>query len=83
MSKICELTGKRPIKGNHVSHSNHKTKRRFMPNLQTKRIFVPELGDFVEIKLSMAALRTVSKMGLYEYVKKLSKKGKSMGFEQA
>jgi large subunit ribosomal protein L28 len=81
MSKICELTGKRPIKGNHVSHSNVKTKRRFMPNLKKKRIFVPEIGDFVEVKLSMSALRTVNKLGLFEYVKKLQKKGSSIGFE--
>ncbi|MEZ5030829.1 MAG: 50S ribosomal protein L28 [Saprospiraceae bacterium] len=47
MSKICPLTGKRPISGNHISHSNRKTKRRFVPNIQKKRVFVPELGDFV------------------------------------
>ncbi len=81
MSKVCELTGKRPLKGNKVSHSNHKTKRRFMPNLQKKRIFVPELGDFVQVKLSTNALRTVSKLGLFEYVKQLQKKGKDIGFE--
>lgn len=82
MSKVCELTGKRPIVGNNVSHSNVKTKRRFLPNLQKKRIFVPELGDYVEVKLSMNALRTISKMGLYEYVKKLQKKGRTIGFTQ-
>ena len=49
MSKVCELTGKRPLKGNKVSHSNHKTKRRFLPNLHKKRIFVPEIGDFVTV----------------------------------
>jgi large subunit ribosomal protein L28 len=81
MSKICELTGKRPIVGNSVSHSNHKTKRRFLPNLQTKRIFVPEIGDFVTVKLSTQALRTVSKHGLYDYVKKLQKAGSTIGFE--
>ena len=81
MSKICELTGKRPLKGNKVSHSNHKTKRRFLPNLHKKRIFVPELGDFVTVKLSSHALRTVTKLGLFEYVKKLQKKGMDIGFE--
>ncbi len=81
MSKVCELTGKRPLKGNHVSHSNHKTKRRFMPNLHKKRIFVPELGDFVEVKLTSKALRTVSKLGLAEYIKKLQSKGRDISFE--
>jgi large subunit ribosomal protein L28 len=81
MSKVCELTGKRPLKGNHVSHSNHKTKRHFMPNLKKKRIFVPELNDFVEVKISMSALRTISKHGLYDYVKKLQKKGVGIGFD--
>jgi large subunit ribosomal protein L28 len=81
MSKVCELTGKRPIVGNHVSHSNVKTKRRFLPNLQKKRIFVPELNDWVEVKLSTKALRTVSKHGLFEYVKKLQKSGRDIGFD--
>lgn len=81
MSKVCELTGKRPITGNKVSHSNMKTKRRFLPNLQKKRVFVPELNDWVELKITTKALRTVSKLGLYEYVKKLQKKGNDIGFE--
>ena len=83
MSKICELTGTRPMKGNKVSHSNMKTKRRFLPNLQKKRVFVPELNDFVELKVTAKALRTVSKLGLYEYVKKLQKKGSDVGFEMS
>ena len=81
MSKVCELTGKRPIVGNNVSHSNIKTKRRFLPNLQKKSIFVPELNDLVEVKLCAKALRTVSKHGLFDYVKKLQKKGLDIGFE--
>lgn len=75
MSKICKLTGKRPIVGNHVSHSNRKTKRRFVPNLQKKRFFVPETGEWVTLKLSTAALRTVNKLGLYSFIKKLDRKG--------
>jgi large subunit ribosomal protein L28 len=84
MSKVCELTGKRPIVGNSVSHSNMKTKRRFLPNLHTKRLYVPELndgkGDWVEVKLCTQALRTVSKMGLFAYVQKLKKKGTGVDF---
>ncbi|HRI59813.1 MAG TPA: 50S ribosomal protein L28 [Saprospiraceae bacterium] len=75
MSKVCDLTGKRPITGNHVSHSNRKTKRRFYPNLQTKKFYMPETGEWVTLKVSTAAMRTISKLGLYQYIKKLEKKG--------
>ena len=75
MSKVCELTGKRPVAGNSVSHSNAKTRRRFLPNLQTKKFFVPETGEWITLKISMSALRTISKLGVYQYIKKLEKKG--------
>jgi large subunit ribosomal protein L28 len=81
MSRICQLTGKKSITGNSVSHSNVKTKRRFYPNIQTKRIFVPETGNWVTLTLSTSALRTISKLGLYEYIKKLEKKGISTGIQ--
>ncbi|MEE9439994.1 MAG: 50S ribosomal protein L28 [Saprospiraceae bacterium] len=79
MSRICQLTGKRPISGNNVSHSNHKTKRRFLPNLQKKKFYIPELDKWVTIKLSSHALRTVNKLGLYAYLKKLEAKGFDTG----
>ncbi len=75
MSKVCELTGKRPVAGNSVSHSNRKTRRRFIPNIQRKKFFVPEINDFVELKVAASAIRTINKMGVYAYVKKLEKKG--------
>ena len=75
MSKVCELTGKRPISGNYVSHSNRKTRRRFYPNLQTKKFFMPETGEWLTLKVSASAIRTISKLGLYQYIKKLEKKG--------
>lgn len=75
MSRVCELTGKRPIVGNHVSHSNHKTKRRFLPNLQKKRFFVPETGEWITIKVSSKALKCINKLGIYQYIKKQQKKG--------
>jgi large subunit ribosomal protein L28 len=81
MSRICQLTGKKSITGNSVSHSNVKTKRRFYPNIQTKRIFVPETGNWVTLTISTSALRTISKLGLYEYIKKLEKKGISTGIQ--
>ncbi len=75
MSRVCELTGKRPMSGNYVSHSNHKTKRRFLPNLHKKRFFVPETGKWITLKVSSKALRNINKLGIYAYIKKLEKKG--------
>ena len=70
MSRVCKITGKKPLVGNNVSKSNRKTKRRQLPNLQTKRLFVPELGRFVQLKLSVTALKTIDKQGLMPYLKK-------------
>ena len=79
MSKVCNLTGKKPISGNNVSHSNRKTKRRFVPNIQKKRFFVPELGKFVTLRISTNAMRTINKLGVYAYIKKLKNKGIETG----
>ena len=79
MSRVCQLTGKRPLKGNKVSHSNVKTKRRFLPNLFTKRFFMPETGEWVTLKVSNYALRIIDKKGLYEYLKELKAKGVDTG----
>lgn len=79
MSRVCQLTGKRPIAGNNVSHSNQKTKRRFLPNLQKKRFYIPELDRWVTIKVSSKALRTINKLGLLAYLKKLEAKGVDTG----
>lgn len=64
MSRRCAITAKGPLTGNRVSHANNRTKRRQLPNLVTKRIFVPEVGRLVRVRLSTSALRTVSKKGL-------------------
>ena len=56
MSKICAITGKKPMVGNNVSHSNKKTKRKFYPNLQTKKFFVPETGEYITLKVSAKLL---------------------------
>ena len=69
MSRRCQLTGKKPMAGNNVSHANNKTRRRQLPNLQTKRIFVPELNRWVRLKVSTRALRTLNKKGLMTYLK--------------
>lgn len=68
MSKICQLTGTRPLVGNSVSHSNAKTKRRFNPNLQTKRIYIKEVDKTIKVKLSTRALRNMEKIGTYKYL---------------
>ena len=70
MSKTCQITGKRPLVGNNVSKSNIKTKRRQFPNLQTRKIYVPELNRKVKIKLSVSALKSIDKFGFSEYLKK-------------
>ncbi len=75
MSKVCELTGKRPLFGNTVSHSNRKSRRKFLPNLKKKKFFIPELDEWVELKVSVTALRTINKKGIYNYLKELNKKG--------
>ena len=64
MSRICAVTGKRPMAGNNVSHAHNKTRRVQRPNLQRKRIYVPEVGRIVRVRLSTRALRTVDKKGL-------------------
>jgi large subunit ribosomal protein L28 len=64
MSRVCEVTGKRPMSGNNVSHANNKTRRRFLPNLHTRRLWVEEENRFVTIKLSAKGLRIVDKLGV-------------------
>ncbi len=75
------MTGKRPITGNKVSHSNRKTKRRFLPNLFKKRFFVPETGKWITLKVSSTALRSIDRLGIYDYIKKQQSKGKALGIK--
>ena len=63
MSRVCEMTGKRPFSGNKVSHSNIKTRTRWLPNLKAKRFEIPELGQSVAVTLCTRAIRTVDKKG--------------------
>ncbi|MEM7111182.1 MAG: 50S ribosomal protein L28 [Chloroflexota bacterium] len=66
----CRLSGRKPMSGHNVSFSQKKTKRQFKPNVQSKRIYVPELGRSVRIKMSVRAMRTVDKIGLMVYLEK-------------
>lgn len=70
MARVCPLTGKRPNVANKVSHSNIKTKKRQLPNLQTKRIWSESLNRFVKIRVSTRALRTLRRMSLEDYARK-------------
>ena len=70
MSRVCKITGKRPRVGNNVSKANNKTKRRQYPNLQSKRIFIPETGRTVKLKLSTKGIKTLDKVGLQAFLNK-------------
>jgi large subunit ribosomal protein L28 len=76
MSRVCDLTGKKALTGNKVSHSNRKTKRRFYPNLHTKRFFIPETQEWITLKVSTSALRTINKIGINEAINRVIKNGK-------
>ena len=78
MSRVCQITGKVPVSGNSVSHSNIKTKRRFLPNLQTKRFFLAEEDKWITLKVSSEGLRTINKNGLYSVVKQLRANGEKI-----
>ncbi len=73
MSKKCQLTGKTVMYGNNVSHANNKTRRRFLPNLQKKRIWIAEENRFVTLRISTRAMRTLDKLGYTAMMKELSK----------
>ncbi len=75
MSRVCEISGKRPRVGNNVSHSNIKTKRKFYPNLQTKRFYIPEEDKWITLKVSASVLRTINKKGITAVLKDARKKG--------
>lgn len=68
MSRICKITGKKPMAGNNVSKAHNKTRRVQRPNLQRKRIYLPEEGRTVSLRLSARALRTVDRKGLMKYL---------------
>ncbi|MCF8372985.1 MAG: 50S ribosomal protein L28 [Bacteroidales bacterium] len=75
MSRVCEITGKKVMVGNNVSHSNKKTKRTFQPNLFNKKLFLTEENRWVELKVSAAGLRTIDKKGLKAALEDAKEKG--------
>ncbi len=64
MSRVCSITGKRPMSGNNVSHANNKTRRRFLPNLHWHRFWVPSKNRYVRLRLSSKGLRIIDKKGI-------------------
>jgi len=64
MARVCQVTGKKPMVGNHVSHANNRTKRRFMPNLQYRRFWVESENRWIRLRVTNAALRTIDKHGI-------------------
>ena len=75
MARVCQITGKRPRVGNSVSHANNKTKRKFYPNLQKKKFYLPDEDRWVTLKVSTSAIRTINKNGITAVIKKAKEKG--------
>ena len=75
MSRVCQITGKKVMVGNNVSHANNKTKRKFYPNLMKKKFYLPEEDTFITLKVSASALRTIDKRGITVCVKEARAKG--------
>ncbi|MEO5696874.1 MAG: 50S ribosomal protein L28 [Burkholderiaceae bacterium] len=75
MARVCQVTGKRPMVGNNVSHANNKTKRRFLPNLQYRRFWVEAENRWVRLRISAAALRLIDKVGIEKVLFDLRTRG--------
>ena len=75
MSKVCLITGKRTITGNNISHANNKTKRRFLPNLQSRRFWVESENRWVRLRVTAHALRTIDKNGIESVLPDLRARG--------
>ena len=78
MSKVCEVTGKRPLTGNRVSHAHNKTKRRFLPNLQERRFWSEKESRWIHAKISSAGLRIIDKFGIDAVVEGLDQHSQSL-----
>ncbi|HEX6928380.1 MAG TPA: 50S ribosomal protein L28 [Gammaproteobacteria bacterium] len=78
MSRVCQVTGKRPVTGNNVSHANNKTKRRFLPNLHAKRFWLDAEGRFVKLRVSNKGLRIIDKKGIDQVVADLRARGEKV-----
>ena len=75
MARVCEVTGKKPMVGNNVSHANNRTKRRFLPNLQYRRFWVESENRWVRLRITNAALRLIDKVGIEQVLGDLRARG--------
>lgn len=78
MSRVCQVTGKRPMSGNNVSHANNKTRRRFLPNIQFHRFWVEEENRFVKLKISTKGMRIIDKLGIKAVLDMLRDRGEKI-----
>lgn len=78
MSRVCQVTGKRPLVGNNVSHANNKTKRRFLPNLQTRRFWLDSEKRWIKLRLSRKGLRLIDKHGIEQVIASLRGRDQSV-----
>jgi large subunit ribosomal protein L28 len=78
MSRVCQVTGKRPIVGNNVSHANNKTKRRFLPNLQTHRFWVESENRWIKLRLSTKGMRLIDKLGIDKVLSDIRARGEKV-----
>lgn len=78
MSRVCQVTGKRPIVGNNVSHANNKTKRRFLPNLQTHRFWVESENRWIKLRLSTKGMRIIDKQGIDQVLSDIRARGEKV-----
>lgn len=78
MSKVCQVTGKRPLVGNNVSHANNKTKRRFEPNLQRHRFWIESEKRFVTLRISTKAMRIIDKCGIESVLADIRARGEKI-----
>lgn len=78
MSRVCQITGKRPISGNNVSHANNKTRRRFLPNLHSHRFWLESEKRYVKLRVSTKGLRIIDKQGIEKVVAELRSRGKKL-----
>ncbi len=78
MSKVCQVTGKKPMSGNNVSHANNRTKRRFLPNLHNHRFWVEEEGRFVKLSVSSHGMRIIDKVGIQEVLGNIRARGEQV-----
>jgi large subunit ribosomal protein L28 len=78
VSRVCQVTGKRPVTGNNVSHAHNKTRRRFLPNLHTHRFWVPSENRWVRLRVSSQGMRMIDKVGIEQVLADMRRRGEKV-----